>query len=119
MAQLTAAYYADRNPILVSVGAPCIGNAPFCEFLNSNVSPNGGLRYWNYYDPIPYLALVVGYLHPGISVHTTLREDAKKMFFQHLQKEFPLPTTIFDIAAPHLIYHIGSLSYAFPMFYLY
>lgn len=119
MAQLTAGYYADRNPFLVSIGAPCIGNAEFCAFLNRFVYPQGGLRYWNYFDPVPYLALVVGYLHPGVSVHTILREDAKELFFKQQTKKFPLPATVFDFVAPHLIYHIGSLSYAFPMFYLY
>ena len=101
------------------MGAPCIGNENFCKFMNEFIHPMGGVRYWNNYDTIPYLPLIVGYQHAGISVNTMLRDDAKDLFFKY-QEEFPIPAKLFDtIAAPHLVYHLGSLTYAFPMFYIY
>lgn len=118
LAQLAAGYYADKTPSLVSIGAPCIGNDKFCEFMNSNIHPYGGIRFWNAFDPVPYLALLVGYKHCGVSINNALREDAKELFFKCSDFVF-LPNIGFDAIAPHVLYTLGSLTYVFPISYLY
>jgi hypothetical protein len=44
IAQLSAAYYSHLNPWLVTLAAPSVGNQWFCDYVDKNVQPYGGLR---------------------------------------------------------------------------
>ena len=58
LAQIAAAYYATYSPYLVTFATPAVGNLHFCRFVNKHVFPYGGVRVWNEYDAVPYLAQV-------------------------------------------------------------
>ena len=112
LAQLAAAYFSDRKPFLVHFGSPAVGNGAFCKFLTDFVHPFGGIRLWNEYDPVPYLALVVGYDHAGIPVKGTISQEAKELF---QSESINAITGTIDVALPHILYQIGSVVYVFPM----
>lgn len=101
------------HPSLVTLGAPAVGNANFCQFVDDNVHPLGGLRVWNEYDAVPYIALLVGYSQAGIPIKLALSKAAKELF----QKESHDSTTATALEAvtPHILYQLGSLVHVFPV----
>jgi hypothetical protein len=82
LAQISAAYFSHLNPWLVSIAAPSVGNVQFCNFVNERVQPFGGIRLWNEYDAVPYIALIVGYSHAGIPIKMQLQREARELMLQ-------------------------------------
>merc|ERR1711871_359868 len=80
LAQIAAAYYSHMSPVLVTFGSPSVGDSEFCAFVNRQVSPAGGIRVFNEYDPVVSLAQIVGYSHAGTPVCLKQRESAKETF---------------------------------------
>ena len=112
LAQVASAYYADMSPHLVTFAAPAVGNSDFCRFVDRSVYPFGGLRVWNEYDAIPYIALLVGYQHAGVPLKVRLKKSAKELF----QNESINPiAAALDVVSPHVLYQIGSLIHVFPV----
>jgi hypothetical protein len=118
IAQLAAAYYADYNPYLITIAAPAIGNKAFCSYLERTALPCGGIRLWNEYDIVPFIALFVGYEHAGLPIKMKLSDAAKEYFRQEVDLSNPLfeqyPTSL-DVFSPHILYQIGSIMYVFPI----
>ena len=121
LAQLAAAYFCefDRfpacfNPALVTFATPAVGNADFVKYLNRHVGPYGGIRYWNEYDPVPYLATVVGYELGGIPIKMPLSKAARRKFKQSTQNPVAIAGG-FDGVMPHVVYQVGSIVYTFPI----
>ena len=122
LAQLASVYYvghrfcSDTLGInLVTVAAPAVGNADFVKYMNNHVSPYGGIRVWNEYDSVPYLATVVGYELGGIPVKMPLRKGAKAIFKKECRNSFA-SSGGFDAVMPHVLYQIGPMVYTFPIF---
>ena len=80
LAQISAAYYSHLNPWLVSLAAPSVGNQWFCNHIDNYVQPYGGLRVWNEYDLVPFIALLVGYSHAGIPIKMRVQREARELF---------------------------------------
>lgn len=99
LAQLAAAYFADRKPFLVTFGAPCIGTASFQRHLTESVKPHGGIRIWNELDTIPYLAQAVGYNHAGLPVKLSLSRETK------------VPPDHLPCLPPSLTHSLGRVGY--------
>ena len=68
LAQLAAAHFSDISPHLITFSSPAVGNYKFIQHLEKHVQPEGGIRMWNEYDAVPYLALVVGFQLGGIPI---------------------------------------------------
>lgn len=114
LAQIASAFYSHRRPHCVTFGAPSIGNAGFCKYLEDFVQPCGGLRVWNEYDAVPYLALVVGYEHAGIPIKTSVGPQAKALYLQESINPL-VANTVVDLIAPHILYQVGGVVSAFPV----
>lgn len=125
LAQIAAAYYSERNtddtatnsmlpppppPTLVTFAAPSIGNEAFCDFVNQNVYPHGGIRIWNDDDVVPYVPLLIGYGHAGIPVKLRVSQSTKTYLLKHDPNTIMLPAII-----SHTTFHIGSTIYVFPV----
>ena len=114
LAQIAAAYYSHMSPVLVTFGSPSVGNSEFCAFLNRQVSPAGGIRVFNEYDPVAYLAQIVGYSHAGTPICLKQRESAKDIFANENINAFVAPATLYAVT-PHILYQIGGLVHTFPV----
>lgn len=119
LAQLAAAYYAVCKPYLVTIAAPAVGNKQFCDYVCKYVYPSGGgIRVWNEYDIVPYLAMIVGYDHVGIPLKMRASTPAKDLFKREtnlmnpLLRDYP---SILDGILPHILYQIGSIVYIYPV----
>ena len=112
LAQISAAYYSHLKPWLVSIAAPSVGNTAFCNFVNENVHPFGGIRLWNEYDAVPYIALLVGYCHAGIPIKMKLQSEARELF---LAESINTVVASTDVISPHILYQIGQLVHVFPV----
>ena len=113
LAQIAAAYYSDLlSPHLVTLAGPSIGNAEFCQFVNRQVQPCGGLRVWNEYDAIPYIALLIGYQHAGTPLKVRLKKSAKELF---QNKSNNAIAATLDVVSPHILYQIGNMVHVFPV----
>lgn len=121
LAQLASAYYVERefsHPVctnLVSFAAPAVGNADFVKYINNHVGPYGGIRVWNEYDSVPYLATVVGYELGGIPIKMPLRKGAVALFKKECRHSFA-SSGGFDAVMPHVLYQVGPVVYTFPIF---
>lgn len=121
LAQLAAAYFCEHEDFaalfdtnLVTIAAPATGNADFVKYLNSHAGPYGGIRFWNEYDPVPYLATVVGYELGGIPVKVPLGKGARGKFKRTTRNPFAVAGGL-DGVMPHVLYQLGTLVYAFPV----
>ena len=114
LAQIAAAYYSHMSPVLVTFGSPSVGNSEFCEFLNRQVSPAGGIRVFNEYDPVVYLAQIVGYSHAGTPICLKQTESAKRIFENENINAFVAPATLHAVT-PHILYQVGGLVHTFPI----
>tara|TARA_A100001035_G_C27350617_1_gene306905 strand:- start:32 stop:472 length:441 start_codon:yes stop_codon:yes gene_type:complete len=125
LAQLASAYFTQHNEgdhdysavfetNLVTFAAPAVGNADFVKYLNNHVGPYGGIRVWNEYDSVPYLATVVGYELGGIPVKMPLRQGAKALFKRECKHSFATSGG-FDPIMPHVLYQVGPIVYTFPI----
>jgi hypothetical protein len=109
LATISAAYFADRNPFLISLSAPAIGNEPFCSHVTRFAHPYGGFRIWNERDPVPLVAQLVGFKHAGVPLPRRLSPEAVKLF----QKAVDLPPASAAALAPHVLFEVGSAAYVF------
>ena len=96
------------SPVLVTFGSPSIGNAEFCNYIERRVSPAGGLRVWNDFDAIPYLAQIVGYKHAGVPIRLSQKERAKDLYTQQSINELP---AALNIVTPHILYQVLCFMY--------
>jgi len=62
-----------------------------------------GIRVWNEYDPVPYLAQLVGYQQTGVPVKLKLSNPAKDLF---LQESINQISPIFNVAGPHILFQV-------------
>ena len=74
--------------------------------------PYGGIRVWNEYDSVPYLALLVGYDLPGIPIKRPLSQKCKDLFKEHCSNDIAKGM---DVIMPHILYQIGPIVYTFPV----
>ena len=113
LAQLAAAYFNDLKPWLVTIGAPAVGNINFCRHLDDFAQPFGGIRVWNEYDIVPYIALLVGYSHAGVPIKMAVPSGAKEMFQKESQDS--LAASALDAVSPHILYQVGTLLHVLPV----
>ena len=84
--------------------------------MNLTLQPAGGIRYWNEYDAVPYLALVVGFQLGGIPVKMKVTPQARELFEREQINGDALAGIPLDVVVPHIIYQIGPLVYTYPVF---
>eukprot|EP00619_Florenciella_sp_RCC1007_P012336 CAMPEP_0205912188 /NCGR_PEP_ID=MMETSP1325-20131115/5663_1 /ASSEMBLY_ACC=CAM_ASM_000708 /TAXON_ID=236786 /ORGANISM="Florenciella sp., Strain RCC1007" /LENGTH=266 /DNA_ID=CAMNT_0053278839 /DNA_START=60 /DNA_END=860 /DNA_ORIENTATION=+ len=118
VAQLASAYLLGSLPEttsthLVTVGAPAIGNVGFKRILESAAVPRGGLRFTGHGDVVPRVGGVLAYEHAGAEVRMEI-SDSSVAFFKRLNARGLVPG--FSAIAPHVLYKIGGLVYAFWLF---
>jgi len=104
LAQIAAGYYSHMSPVLVTFGSPSIGNSEFCNFIERKVSPAGGIRMWNDFDAVPYLAQIVGYKHAGVPIRLSQKGHAKDLYLRESINELP---AALNIVAPHILYQVS------------
>lgn len=97
----------------MTIGAPAVGNINFCRHLDDYAQPFGGIRVWNEYDIVPYIALLVGYSHAGVPIKMALPSGAKELFQKESQDS--LVASALDAVSPHILYQIGPLLHVLPV----
>ena len=112
LAQIAAAYFAHLSPWLVTFAAPAVGNARFSRHLRTFARPFGGVRVWNEYDVVPYLTLLVGYVHAGVPVKIKLKSSAKELF---QNESINAIAPALNAIAPHMLFQMGTLVHVFPV----
>lgn len=115
MAQLAAVRHGNLKPNLITVAAPAVGNDAFCKHLELAAVPYGGYRIWNEADVVPLLAQLVGYRHAGVPVKRRVGREAVSLYeSSNINANLPPGISIASIA-PHMIYTVGPVVYAFPI----
>lgn len=112
LAQLAAAHFSAWGPALVTVGAPCIGNAAFQRLLSESALPAGGIRIWNELDAVPYLAQAVGYGHAGVAVKMRLSATTDALVQSSMRD---IDAALLRALAPHIVFHVGGALHVFPV----
>ena len=100
-------------PLLITAGAPAVGNEAFVDYMSRHVAPLGGLRIFNKGDVVPLLAVPVGYRHAGVPIMTTLDPRALELF-QTLNIDPDAGGTL-PVAAPHILFSFAGLVHVFPI----
>ena len=102
-----------NNCILVTAGAPAVGNAAFVDWLTPRVAPHGGLRLYNDGDIVPLLSVPVGYRHAGVPLKRKVTSDAVELF-----KSTTIDPNVggsLPFVAPHVLYTLAGILHVFPV----
>lgn len=89
-----------------------MGNDEFCSFVERRVSPAGGIRVWNDFDAVPYLAQLVGFRHAGVPIRLLQQESCRQYYSKENINETP---PVLSVVTPHILYQIGPLVHVFPV----
>ena len=93
-----------EKPLLVTFGAPAVGDAAFCEAVEAAAAPGGGLRVWNDYDVVPSVSQIVGLEHAGVPLKlAAVDEDGVSA-----KVEGETMAT-----APHNVFQVGPILHVF------